>query len=248
MLQVPCLPISPVANDGELETMTLIVAIQTQDSIIMAADGMAYVQEPSDTANIPYEKIKIHRANSSWIIAFSGWAGIEVGHVGLEAEIERGTKSFDSDISIGGPPYIEALRATYSTSPKTRVTLAGFSRGLPRILNVDFPGGSVYFADKISANGAQKTAAQWILNMFSGCCTSILDFKELALFTIWQVAHQELTVGQIERGYRLSVCVLKAGQPPKIEQLDTQLTLARMNRWLETIQRACSSFLSSTAL
>src|ERR1017187_2065258 len=90
MLQVPCLPISPVANDGELETMTLIVAIQTQDSIIMAADGMAYVQEPSDTANIPYEKIKIHRANSSWIIAFSGWAGIEVGHVGLEAEIERG--------------------------------------------------------------------------------------------------------------------------------------------------------------
>src|SRR2546423_922762 len=126
--------------------MTLIVAIQADNKIVVAADGMAYVQEPADTANIPYEKIKLHRANSLWVIAFSGWAGIEVDQRALEAEIRRGTKTFDSDVAIGGPAYIEALRARCTASQKTRVTLAGFSGELPTIFSVDLPGGSVYLA------------------------------------------------------------------------------------------------------
>ena len=244
---------SDFLSEIEPSEMTLIVSIKTKDSIILAADGMGYTHG-EDQGNIPYHALKLHRANTAWVIAFSGSAAVEVQHQALEAEISKGSESavVDSNIDIGGPDYIEKLRAKIPKDvmkEKTTLTLAGFTPdGRPRVFTAIFPVGPIINAPDVSAHGAQKGTAQWILNMFSGGCTTNEQFRDLAAFSIWQIANQELTVGRMELGYRLSCCILKAGCPspsPIIEQLEITPTLARMNNGLKSLQDAFSSFLST---
>lgn len=241
---------SDLLSEIEPSEMTLIVSIKTKDSIILAADGMGYTHG-EDQGNIPYHAIKLHPANTAWVIAFSGSAAIEVQHQAIEAEISKSSKRamVDSNIDIGGPNYIEKLRARipkHVVKEKTTLTLAGFTPdGKPRVLTAIFPIGQTIHAPNVSAHGAQKSTAQWILNMFSGNCTTNEQLRDLASFSIWQVANQELTVGQMERGYHLSSCILKAGCLPTIEQLEITPTLARMNDGLRSLQDAFASFLST---
>lgn len=240
----------PLIDSAEIELseMTLIVSIKTEDSVILAADGMGYTHG-EDQGNIPYHAIKLHRANTAWVIAFSGSAAPEVQHQAIEAEISKGNKRsmVDSNIDIGGPNYIEKLRAKIPKrggKEKTTLILAGFTPdGKPKVLSAIFPIGQTIHAPNVSAHGAQKSTAQWILNMFFSSCTTDKQYRDLAAFTIWQVAAQELTVGQMERGYHLSSCILKAGRPPVIEQLEITPTLARMNDGLKSLQDAFSKFM-----
>jgi len=233
--------------------MTLIVSIKTGDSIILAADGMGYTHG-EDQGNIPYQALKLLPANTAWVIAFSGSAAVEVQYQALEAEISKGCILIDSNIDIGGPDYIEKLRAKIPEKiarENTTLTLAGFNpRGTPRVLTAIFPDRASNYASDISAHGTQKGTAQWILNMFSGGCTTSEQLRDLAAFSIWQVANQELAVGQMERGYHLSSCILKAGSPPPpvIERLEIGPTLARMNNGLKSLQDAFASFISTTRL
>jgi 20S proteasome alpha/beta subunit len=151
--------------------MTLIVSIKTDDFIVMAADGMAYTR-PQAGAATPYETQKLHIANVSWIIGFARWAGIEVQHQELESQIEMGVMDFDSDVRIGGPAYLEALRTLLKKSggksEPSVVRLAGFDRnGNPRVYEVVFPDGQLYPAANASACGVPAAAtAQWIKPSF----------------------------------------------------------------------------------
>ena len=229
--------------------MTLIVSIKTDDFIVMAADGMAYTR-PQAGAATPYETQKLHVANVSWIIGFARWAGIEVQHQELESQIEMGVMDFDSDVRIGGPAYLEALRTLLKKSggksEPSVVRLAGFDRnGNPRVYEVVFPDGQLYPAANASACGVPAAAtAQWIINLLFACCHSPDDYRDLALFTISQIAKIELTVGDMKKGYRLSSCVLRAGVPPEIKPCDISRTLARTEECEDMLCSAFTNFLS----
>jgi len=233
----------------ELSEMTLIVSIKTEDSIILVADGMGYTFG-DDNANIPYPTIKLHPANSSWVVGFAGWGGIDVQYTALEAEIAGEKQSFSSDIAAGGHGYIAALKAlTRPTQPISQLTLAGFdSMGRPLVIEAKGPDYSPYFPASFSACGAQKTSTLRILTMLSGCCKSNEDFRDLAAFSVWLASGHDLKIGKMEDGYRFSSYILKAGSQPVIEMLEIGPTLARMNNGLKSLQDAFASFLSTSRI
>ena len=229
--------------------MTLIISIKTDDFIVMAADGMGYTY-PEAGVPVPYEAQKLHVANCSWIIGFAGWAGIEVQHQELESQIEKRVMDFGSDVRTGGPAYLEALRTllkkTGGTPKQATVRLAGFDRnGNPHVYQVVFPDGQPDFPANASACGVKAAVtAQWIMNLLFTCCHSPEDYRDLALFTISQIAKIELTVGRMENGYRLSSCVLRAGVPPEIKTCDISRMLARTGECENLLCSAFTDFLS----
>ncbi len=225
--------------------MTLIVWIKTKDSIILAADGMGYTHGDAK-ADVPYETPKLRLANSAWVIGFAGWGGIEVQYAALETEIRERKRSFDPDITAGGYEYIARLKNLAPANQSWQLSLAGFdSVGSPHVIEAISPDLSPYFPASISACGVQKTSAIQILRMFSGCCESNRDFRDLASFSIWLAASNDLKIGKMEDGYPVSTCILTAGCLPTIEQLKITPTLARMNDGLKSLQDAFSSFLST---
>jgi hypothetical protein len=243
---------SDLLSEIEPSEMTLIVSIKTKDSIILVADGMGHTPG-DDNANIPYHAIKLHSANSAWVIGFAGWGGIEVQRVALEAEIAAGKQAFDSNIAVGGHKYIASLKALGPVNqPAWQVTLAGFdSMGKPLVIEartpdhaeVKTPDLSPYFPDSISACGVQKTSTLRILTMLSGCCKSNEDFRYLAAFSVWLASSHDLKIGKMENGYKFSSCILKAGSLPVIEQMEIAPTLARMNDGLKSLQESFTKFM-----
>jgi hypothetical protein len=233
----------------ELSEMTLIVSIKIEDSIILVADGMGYTHG-DENADIPHPTIKLYPANSSWVVGFAGWGGIDVQHTALKAEIAGGKQSFSSDIAVGGHRYISALKALIPPSqPASQLILAGFdSVGRPLVIEATGPNYSTYFPDSISACGAQKTSTLRILKMLSGCCKSNEEFRYLAAFSVWLASRHDLKIGKMEDGYPFSFCILKAGSLPIIEQLEISPTLARMNDGLKSLQDAFASFLSTSRI
>jgi hypothetical protein len=220
----------------------------------MAADGMGHSQGYG-VANIPYSAQKLHLANSSWVVGFCGWGGTEVHRKQLEAEIAASTQKFETDIDISGPQYltalVEKLRTTYVPQQGTgKLILAGcghsgLSVKVAELFHVENRlECSLLEAPRIAAYGSQAPTAKSILKLLRECCHTTGDLKELACFAIWQVANQELTVGQMERGYHLSACVLGRGSVPDIQNLPIALTVERMKQWQVCLQQSCSSFLS----
>ena len=228
--------------------MTLIVTLQTENEIVMAADGMGYSQ--GDGSSIPYAAQKIHKANNRWALAFCGWAGIEVYRRQLEAELAANTFSFDTDIDIGGPEYLRALHKKFAIdytpqNGSSKAILAGTGTDGPqvivgemtRIADSDKLGLSLVEAPKVRAFGSQSSTAQWILNAFVDCCKTRDELVTLASFAIWQVAQQELTQGQLPR-YGLSTAILSRTEPPEIETPDCTELLRRLDQKLAKLKKA----------
>jgi hypothetical protein len=240
MPQVPCPPEALSADsEKELELMTLIVSIQHEGKIVLAADGMAYTPA-SQNANVPYRKNKLFPVKGTdWVLGFAGWGGIASFHKRLEAEVDLDRiPHFDSHLEVGGFEYFNALRRISEEQgknmPPSPTLLAGFDiNGKPLVISAVLPSGACYDAHEITAFGAQNSTALWILNTLLSCCGSLEDVKRLAYFTISQVAKHELQVGSLEAGYAISLCVLEPGKPIHSEQENG----SALNGWLGEWQR-----------
>jgi len=214
--------------------MTLIVSMQHEDKIVLAADGMAHTPA-SEQANVPYAVNKLFPVKGTdWVLAFAGWGGIESFHKRLEAEVElHHIPEFDPHLEIGGFEYFNALRRISEEQgkgmPQSPTILAGFDlNNKPLVLSAVLPSGACYNADKITALGTQNSTALWILNTLFGACASLEDVKRLAYFTIYQVAKHELKVGSLEAGYTISLCLLEPGKRNPCEQINS----SALNEWL----------------
>ena len=236
--------------------MTLIVTIQTDTHIVIAADGMAY--SGGDGGSTPYHAKKLQVANKSWVFGFTGYAGPAPLHAEVEAEIAAGRLILDTDLDMSARPYFEAIcrkmENTY-VPPDLRgaMILAGRGHGglvvkkaeIRKVDNrVQF---SLLESDEVTGYGSKSSTAKAIIEMFIKCCPSPETLEELAIFSIWRVALQELTVGRMENDYEISTCILGPDDPPQIKNLPTQATLERMRKWKECLERACSSFLASAS-
>ena len=241
MLQESLPEVLPANNDEEMELVTLIVSMQHEDKIVLAADGMAYTAA-SERADVPYAVGKLFPVKGTdWIFAFAGWGGIQSFHKRLEAEVETGQiPRFNSHLEIGGLDYLSALRHIAEGQGKMQnssVVLAGFDiYGKPLVLTASLPSGGSYPANKIDAFGAQNSTALWILNTLFDCCASLEDVKRLAYFTISQVAKHELKVGSLEAGYTISLCVLESGKRGPVEEIDSSALNGWLGEWHQKFQ------------
>lgn len=226
--------------------MTLVVALQTELYIVMAADGMAFRQEAD--SHVPYPAQKLHLANKNWVIGTCGW-DMEVHRKQLEAEIECGKQGFGPDLDIGGPEYLKAMHAklTGESLPQgnVKIILAGFGSAGPTVkvaeLSPRTDGSWAYSlqeAPRVAAFGSQSATAKWILNTFVQCCRTPEDYTDLACFAIWQVAQQELTQGQFPR-YALSTATLEVNsRGPNIQTHIGEPLLSRLHARLERLKEA----------
>jgi hypothetical protein len=239
----------------ELKDMTLIVALKTETSVVIVADGMGYSQ---GEGSVPYNAQKLHIANKKWVLGFCGWAGIEVHRKQLEAQIAGDKKQFDPNIDIGAGEYIQAICDTMSREhvpPMVgKIVLAGcgidgLTVKVAELYKND--AGAIRYTMQESPDpgtfGSQHTTARSLIQIFRNCCETVDNLKELACFAIWRVSAQELTVGQMERGYELSACVLGLDTIPSIEVLPVKTTLNRMRAWQKCLERSCSELLSKTS-
>lgn len=227
--------------------MTLIVSMQYEGKIVIAADGMAYTQGENN-ANIPYPTDKLHQVKSTdWICTFSGWGGVQSFQRAIESEIEAGySPPLDSRLPVAGPAYLEALSAKAREGvPKqsAHVALAGFDlEGKPYILSRVIPNGGTYSLPPIAALGVQESTAAWLMNTLFPCCESLEDVKRLACFAIFQVAKQEIKVGRPEY-YGISLAVLENGKPTQRQQKTYAEMLNWLNGWEQGLQRCFMSII-----
>ena len=234
-----------------LKDMTLIVAIRTDDSIVMAADGMAF--SSGDQGNIPYPAAKLHTANDSWIMGFCGWAGTEVHRKQLEAETVKGTREFDKDIDIGGPLYLRAIHEKLSqevlphSASGGTLLLAGHGNGglsfkvaeLPR--SGDKIGFNLVEGANLAAYGSGKLTAKWMLQTFLESCSTLQDRIDLTCFAIWNIAQQELTVGRLEQGYAITTALIPDGAKPTIQTLNPEQLHRKLDARLNRLKKAYRS-------
>jgi hypothetical protein len=232
--------------------MTLIVTIQSDDSVVIAADGMAYSGSGSD-GNTPYPTQKLQVANNAWVFGFTGYAGPASIHKEVEAEIAAGKLGFDVDLDMSARSYFDAICQRMEKThvpPDVRGTmiLAGCGESglvikkadlckIDNRLQFSFLEG----AAGITGYGSKSPTAKAIIEMFIKCCPTPEALKELATFSIWRVSLQELVVGRMENDYQISTCILSRNKPPQIESLPIEATLKRMQEWKECLEQSCSS-------
>jgi 20S proteasome alpha/beta subunit len=249
MLQavLPSVELHDETENQELKDMTLIVSMQYENKIVMAADGMAFTHG-SDKVDIPYPTEKLFSVKgTNWILAFSGWAGVESCQKTIEAEVSlKQSPAFNPHLPIGGPLYLDALRTKAQEGGnilETHAALAGFDlEGNPYILSAVLPRGGTYNLWKIAALGVQESTAMWIMNTLLACCTCLEDVKRLAYFTITQIAKQEIKVGHPER-YAISLAVLENEKQPQREHKRYQDFQDWFGDWESGLQRCFISIL-----
>ena len=238
----PGVDIQEENEDQELKAMTLIVSMQYEGKIVIAADGMAYTQGDGN-ANIPYPTEKLHVVKGTeWISVFSGWGGVESYRTAIESEIELGHfPPFDSHLPIGGPLYLNALRTKAredGQQQSAHVAVAGFNLdGQPYILSAVLPKGATYNLAPIAALGVQDSTAMWLMNTLLACCKSLEDVKRLAYFTVFQIAKQEIKVGHPEH-YQISLAVLENGKQPQRERNRYSDIRNWLNGWERGVQQS----------
>ena len=242
-----------VARRDELQDMTLIVALKTESSLVMVSDGMGYSE--GDGGNSPYPADKLFVANNSWVLGLSGWAGVHTYRKEVEAKIFNRSLRFSTDIDAGAPDYVNAICQRIPKGAllgKTTIMLAGSGHNGLMVkaaeLNSSKNGKVLPIFQEcpdIAATGSQSGTAKLFLRIFRECATTDQQVKELACFSIWNVANLELTIGQLERGYGFSACVLRKGHEPEIESLAPDTTLERMNEWVDKLKGITTAFLKS---
>ncbi len=233
-----------VEEDG-LHPMTLVVSLQHERQLVLAADGMGYYSAVGGSYAYPTHKL-YPVADTGWIFAFAGSGEVKVLHGRLETELKRGDFKVDPSIEIGGVDYLNRLGRLYEAKDKSVALIAGFdSNSQPKVLSKDLPG-SISEWGGIGAIGAQRATALWMMNTMAPCCSSLEEVKHLACFTIWQVSRKELTVGSPERGYVVSLCVLDADRSPQWEELGESAVSAWMHAWLQKLQDAFKQSLKKT--
>ena len=258
MLQEPGLRYYAPQESLEEMDMTLIVTIKTNDCIVLAADGMAYAAR--DGSNTPYPVQKLHVANDAWVFGFAGYAGPAPIHKEVEAEIAAGKLKFDGNLDMSARAYFEAicerLEKTY-VPPNLKGTMILAGRGndglvirTAELCKVENRLTFTFLEGPCEAigYGAKWMTAKALIDMFMDCCSTPDALAELATFSIWRVALQELVIGRMENDYEISVCVLTLDTAqPSIKRLPVQQTLKRMHKWKKKLERACSIFLASAS-
>jgi len=238
---LPITELHDETENQELKAMTLIVSMQYEGKIVMAADGMVYTQGSSN-ANIPYPAEKLYPVKgTNWMFAFSGWGGVESLQKTIEAEVGLGhSPPFDLHLPIGGPLYLDALRVKAregGVAFEANVALAGFDlEGEPYILSTALPSGATYNLGKVAALGVQDSTAMWLMGTLYDCCTCLEDVKKMAYFVITQVAKQELKVGHPEH-YAISLAVLENGKQSQREHKKYHDLQGWIGDWESGLQR-----------
>jgi hypothetical protein len=216
-------------SEDENGPMTLVIAISDSQSIIVAADGMGYVEQ--GTAAMPYRTDKLCAVpTTNWVMGFAGAVGLAGLRAALDTKLRAGEVKLDPRFEIGAIEYVSAL-SRLGTANGTSVLLAGFdSNNHPQIL-VSSPFPATPHPQTVI--GAQQATARWILTTLSPACSTLEDYKKLAYFTIWQTS--DLKIGKPEIGYPIGLAVLTPNLPPDFLQPAFHEVIPK---WLEHMQSA----------
>lgn len=196
----PCLlPPTPPSIEPERE-MTLVVALQGQHEIVMAADRLAHEDDPGGMYKFEVKKLRL--VGDRWL---AGFAGTQIGYE-LHKQIEREGFQPSSNIHEAVHEYAAQMRGLYEKRGYqgfTSAILAGVSNGEPGVYGWSLERdsqGRINFAGAVAAPhriaiGAQHHGALYFANAFH---TPEMDARQrvlLAYFCVREAAKYDPRVG-----------------------------------------------------
>ena len=218
--------------------MTLVVSIKSAFGLVVAADGMAYYGRGDADVPNPVQKVKVVRS-TNWLFSFSGQGTAETLFQTIQASIENGSLTLDSDIRIAVIKFFEPFDLPLAGNFNSTLLLAGFdTNGAPCVYVRETKQGTTTVAGDVFALGAQHSTAIWLVQTLLQQASSLEDVAFLAYFAIAQVAAQELKVGNPDK-YRIDVCSVTSGTVPKfVTESELQSYAARSQELLARMQQA----------
>lgn len=194
--------------------MSLVLALQAADGVVMAADSRGTVGDPTGFASAKDTQIKLHRLTDRVGVVFAGAHNLAISFIEeiKEALAANPRKSYIDDVKRCA---LEILRDRYSvyfggqsreSCPFLAFIFAGFlEEGEPRIYMMTSENG---FAPELFPEGQAFAGlpqyAIYLVNRLYRADAALDDLTALAVYAITETASQEPLVGGPVRVARIS--------------------------------------------